>query len=105
MPSYPLNNITAPDQYTPASTLFPLPVLDHINIDVANAAIYWSIAQSNDLTTNLSGAWQPEVFMLPGSRSITRLNMVGVRIRAAIPAAQLPTGSAQAQVTVEAVES
>lgn len=108
MPSYALNNITAPDAYTPTggtATLDPLPVLDHVNIDVVNQAIYWSIKQTNDLTTNLSGSWQPEIFMLPGSRTLTRVGMVGIRVRAAIPAAQLPVGATQAQVTVEAVES
>lgn len=104
MPSYPLNNITAPDNYTAASTLYPLPVLDHINLDVQNAAIYWSIAETNDLTTELSGSWQPEVFMIPGSRVITRPNIIGIRIRAAVPLAQIPAGSSQAQVTAEAVE-
>jgi hypothetical protein len=105
MPSYALNNITAPDKYGKTSTLDPLPVLDHINIDVTNQAIYWSIKQTNQLTTDLSGAWQPEVFMAPGSRSISRHGVVGIRIRAAVAAANLPAGSTQAQVTVEAVES
>jgi hypothetical protein len=104
MPSWPINNLTAPDQYTAASTLYPLPILDHVNLDVANQAIFWSIAQTNDLTTGLSGAWQPEVYMTPGSRSISRQGIVGIRVRAAVPAASLPVGLVQAQVTVEAVE-
>lgn len=105
MPSYALNNITAPDNYNKASTLWPLPILDRINIDVANGGIYWSIAQTNSLTTDRSGAWQPEVFMSPGSRTLSRAGAIGIRIRAAIPAASLPAGSSQAQVTVEAVEA
>lgn len=105
MPSYAINNLTAPDQYTQAGTLSPLPLLDHVNLDVANAAIYWSINQTNALTTDLSGSWQPEVFMLPGSRTLARVGMVGIRVRAAVKAANLPTGQPQAQVTVEAIES
>lgn len=105
MPSYALNNLTAPDQYTAASTLDGLPVLDHVNLDVLNQPIFWSIKQTNDLTTDMSGAWQPEVFMAPGSRTITRAGVVGVRVRAAVPASSLPAGIGGAQVTVEAVQS
>lgn len=105
MTSFALNNITAPDNYTPAGTLDQLPILDHVNIDVTNSAIYWSIKQTTDLTTPYTGTWQPEVFMLPGSRTIARAGIVGIRIRAAVPAAGLPTGGSQAQVTVEAVQS
>lgn len=104
MPSYALNNLTAPDAYTQASTLYPLPVLDHINLDVANQAIYWSICETNALTSDLSGAWQPEVFMAPGSRTIVRPNMIGIRVRAAVRASQLPVGQPQAQVTAEGVQ-
>lgn len=105
MPSYMLNNITAPDNYTAASTLDSLPPLDHINLDVANQAIFWSIKQTNDLTTDVTGAWQPEVYMSPGSRPLYRSGMVGIKVRAAKAAASLPAGAFQAQVTVEAVES
>lgn len=105
MPSFALNNITAPDKYVGSSTLDQLPVLDHVNLDVSNGAIYWSVKQTNDLTTPLSGAWQPEVYMIQGSRTITRRGIVGIRIRAAVAAGSLPAGATQAQVTVEAVES
>lgn len=105
MSSFPLNNITAPDAYTAAATLEQLPVLEHINLDVVNAAIYWSLKQSSNLATDVTGTWQPEVFMLPGSRTLRRAGMVGIRVRAAVPAAQLPAGASQAQVTVEAIEA
>ena len=105
MPSYALNNVTAPDNYTAGSTLDNLPPIDHVNLDVANGGIYWSIKQTNNLTTDLTGSWQPEVYMLPSSRTITRAGIVGIRVRAAVPAGSLPAGASQAQVTVEAVES
>lgn len=105
MPSYMLNNITAPDQYQSTSTLDNLPVLDHVNLDVSNQGIFWSLKQTSDLTTDITGAWQPEVYMLPGSRILDRDGVVGIRIRAAIAAANLPAGGSQAQVTVEAVVS
>lgn len=105
MPSYPLNNVTAPDNApTAASTLDPLPVCDHINLDVTNAAIFWSIKQTNNLTSPQTGAWQPYVYMAPGSRPIQRFGIVGFRFYAAVPQAQLPVGGLQAQVTAEAVE-
>lgn len=98
MPNYALNNVTTADQYTAPNTLAPLPVLDHVNIDVSNAAIYWQLQQTNDLTSDRSGSWQTEVFMSPGSRTLSRAGMVGVRVRSAAP-------GVPAQATVEAVES
>lgn len=105
MSSWALNNIPAPDNYTAASTLDQLPRLDHVNIDVVNGAIYWQLKLA-DPTSGLetTGQWDTEVFMLPGSKSLYRYGTVGIRIRAAIPAGQLPAGSTQAQVTVEAVQ-
>jgi hypothetical protein len=117
--SYPLSNFTAPDAYLPPgqtatnsagaltgpATLYNLPVVDHVNLDVLNAAIYWSIAQADPLDANRAGRWQSEVFMAPGSRVIQRAGIVGVRVRAARLANQLTAGALQAQVTVEAVEA
>jgi hypothetical protein len=101
-----LNAITAPDAYTPASTLGPAGAFaDHINLDSVNAGIYWQICQTpNDAATPQLATWQAEVYMLPGSRSLTRPGVTGVRVRAAIPAAQLPAGGKQAVVTVEMVQ-
>lgn len=104
MPSYSLNNITAPDQYTPKSTLDALPFVDYIIIDVTNSAIFWSIKQVYGTgDSDVAGTWQPEIFMLPGSRQLLRKQVTGIRIRAAIAAANLPATATQAQVTVEAV--
>jgi hypothetical protein len=102
MSSWSLNNITAPDNYTAGSTLENLPILDHINIDVTNGGIFWQLKlAANELES--FGQWDTEVFMITASRTLDRPGMVGIRVRAAIPAAQLPAGSTQAQVTVEAV--
>lgn len=119
MPSYPLNNFTAPDAYLPPgatagngrgqtcgpATLQQLPPIDHVNIDVANTSIYWSIAQAAPLDANRAGTWQDETFMSPGSRTITRQGITGIRVRAAVTASLLPASVVQAQVTVEAVSS
>lgn len=100
-----INNLTAPDAYSSASTLENLPDITAVNIDVANQAIYWQIQQVVAATGLYTEAtWQEETFMLPGSRSIYRAGIRGCRFRAAITAADLPSGSSQAQVTIEAVQ-
>lgn len=110
MSSFALNNITAPDNYTNAATLVGqggvgLPSISRVNIDVSNGGIYWQLLLAQQIqTTDQSGSWDQEVFMATGSRSISRLGIVGVRVRAAVPAANLPAGQSQAQVTVEAVQ-
>lgn len=103
MPSYPLNNVTAPDSYTQASTVGPGGPYDHINLDVANSAIYWSWFELQTDVGRASGSWSPDVFMPPGSRTIRRPGLGGLRFRAAIAGANLPANTQQAQVTVEAV--
>jgi len=109
VPSWALNNITAPDSYTNTSTLQNLPVLDHINIDVYNAAIYWQPKEVLGATNigitapDTLGTWGTEVYMTPGSRSIIRPGLVGIRVRAAVLAANLPYGTSQAQTTIECV--
>lgn len=100
-----INNLTAPDAYTQASTLDNLPYPAGINIDVANSAIVWQVKQVNSPSRlHTEGTWQEETFMLPGSRSIYRSGIRGFRFRAAIPLASLPGTAAQAQVTAEAAQ-
>lgn len=102
--SWAINNLTAPDAYSNASTLQNLPWPGSINIDVANSAIFWQVNQVLSRSgLNTEGTWQEETFMLPGSRSIYRPGLRGFRFRAAIPAAQIPSTGNQAQVTAEAV--
>jgi hypothetical protein len=102
--SWTINNLTAPDSYTPAATLTNLPNVTRITIDAVNQAIVWQLQQA-DQRSGLSteGTWGPETFMLPGSKPLFRSNIRGFRFRAAILAAQLPAGGLQAQVTVEAI--
>jgi hypothetical protein len=102
VPSWALNNITAPDAYTDAATLRNLPFPARVNIDVANGGIYWQVQRTTGTALYSEGAWDSEVFMLPGSRSLIRSGIRGFRVRAAIPAASLPAGQLAAQVTVEA---
>lgn len=103
MASWALNQVTAPDNYADAATLDQLPILDHVNIDVTNQGIYWQVKQTTSLDPRQGGTWNPEVYMAPGSRTLQRAGMVGLRFRAAIAAAQL--AGTQAIVTVECVQS
>lgn len=99
-----LNAITAPDTVSTASTLEGEILLDHVNLDVINQAVYWQIKQVAQAGyPPQTATWQPEVFMGPGSRTIDRPGMTGIRVRAAVKAAALPAGSLQAVVTAEAV--
>jgi hypothetical protein len=99
-----INNLVAPDAYSLASTLQNLPGPTSINIDVSNQAIYWQVQQiTTPQRLYTEASWQEETYMQPGSRSIYRPGLRGFRFRAAVPAASLPSGIGQAQVTVEAV--
>jgi hypothetical protein len=116
--SYALNNFRAPEQYLPVgatatdsagqtcgpATLGPLPLLSHINLNVNNASVYFSLMLTNDLSVVGFGAWQPETFLTPGYMVIQRFGVVGIRVRAAVKATNLPAGGTQAQVTVECVD-
>ena len=96
-----LNAIVAPDAYTAASTIEGVPI-KRINLDVANQAIMWQLKYATG--GSQAGVWDStEVQMSPGSRPLFRPGVVGIRVRAAVPAAQLPAGTAQAVVTVEAI--
>lgn len=109
MPSYPLNNVTAPDNApTPVSTLDNLEICSHVNIDVQNSGIFWSVKEASGPLMGLEriGNWNPYVFMAPSSRTIYNRGsgIIGFRFYAAVPNATLvAAGLVQAQVTVEAV--
>lgn len=90
--------VTAPDSYSPLVTIENIPCQRYI-IDVANQAIYWQLQDS-------PGVWQEnaETPMFPGSRVIQEPSS-GIRIRAYVPAANLPAGQIQAVVTIRAITS
>jgi len=103
MPNASLNNVTAPDAYTQAATIDSGMFVDRINLDVANQAIIWQLKESARGGPPGQASWQAEVLMLPGSRTLTRPFVTGLRFRAATLAANLPAGATQAAVTVELV--
>ncbi len=104
-----INQTVAPDQYIPggqpgASTIESGRFMDHANLDVVNGGIYWSVRITDQPGGSPGlGQYGGEVYMGPGSRTISRANMSGVRFRAAIPLANLPAGQFQALVTLEAI--
>lgn len=104
MPSnYALNNVTAPAN-APDPVLSTLAVgvfVDHFNIDVANAAIFWQlqgVKQPTDPPQMADWSQFAYIQMIPGSRSISRNGVTGIRFYAVNAAA-----SPQAIVTIEAV--
>lgn len=120
MPSFVINNLTAPDNYivivgppptppvaTTPSTLDLLPICDHVNIDVLNSPILWAVKEARQpWGMEQQGDWQVEVFMVPGSRTIYNRGggIIGFRFRAYVLAANIVAPQLQAQVTIEAVQ-
>lgn len=103
MPNASINKLTAPDAFTTASTIAPGRAVDHINISVSNQGIFWQLFEYTQPQSARAGYNTSEVFMPPGSVTIDREGICGIRVRAAIAAASLPAGQAQAVVSVEAV--
>lgn len=98
-----LNTCTPGDSYSAACTIETTHI-KRVLLDVSNQAIYWQLKRAVAPNTS-AGNWEwHETYMIPGSRVITRSGIVGIRIRAAVPAASLPAGATQAVVTVEAVK-
>lgn len=94
--NFALNNVTTSDGYTTANTLEGLPQSARVNIDVSNNAIYWQLKRVSARAPQ--GDWEQEVFMIPGSRSLNRTGITGIRVRSAV------SGKAS-QVTVEVITS
>lgn len=93
-----LNNVTAPDEYTPAATLF-CPKTVRVRLQVNNQAIYWQRGVQQPGGGVEFPASAPEEFQPPGA-VVFEEECDLIRVRAAIPAASLPLGIKQAQVTI-----
>lgn len=91
-----LNNITAPDAYSAAATV-RAPGSTKLFITVSNQAVYWQLGYGPG-----GGAvsWdEEEVFRPPGLYE-GPVRCDAIRVRAAVPAAELPPPLEPAQVTV-----
>jgi len=105
VPSYALNAVTAPDKPSQNATLQGSGFFSRVNLDVVNESIFWQLLQINNPGDPYRLAtWQQPVQMIPGSRTLIRWGIVGVRFYAVIPAASLPAGTNQAIVTAELVQ-
>jgi hypothetical protein len=94
-----INALTAPDSYTAASTIENAPI-QRIILDIVNQAVIVNLKLA---TSGMYGNWDStEIYLIPQFKQMNR-RVVGIRFRAAVPAAQLPAGTLQAVVTVEAV--
>ncbi|HWW67310.1 MAG TPA: hypothetical protein VNY83_04950 [Solirubrobacterales bacterium] len=92
-----LNNFTAPDAYNDRVGTLICPASVRVRLQVNNQAIFW---QRGHQVPGGGVNWsEAEEFLLPGLYSFDE-TCEATRVRAAIPGAQLPAGSAQAQVTI-----
>lgn len=94
----PLNNQTAPDAYEEAAQII-CPGATRLNLIVSNQAIYYELGDTP--ANGTIPTWRSEVYCPPSYQSLDQ-NFDAIRVRAAIPAAQIPAGSLQAQVTAVA---
>ncbi len=76
-----LNNITAPAQYTAASTL-SCPGTARVRLQVNNAAIFWQRGKQPPGGGGV-GYFEPEEFLLPGLYSFDEVCDT-IRVRAAV---------------------
>lgn len=95
----PLNNAKAPDDYSADEGFLRCPGTSLIRIWVNNQAIYWQRGIANPGGGGID--WRPEEeFLLPGIHEFPD-KVDAIRVRAAIPAAQLEAnGKRPAQVTI-----
>jgi hypothetical protein len=99
---YSLNNITAPDAYAQASTLY-CQSTRRLNLDVSNGAIYYQLGSGQIGSAGGDPIWDAtEYYMTPSFRALDRA-CDAIRIRAAVVASKLPAGQPQAQATVHAL--
>jgi hypothetical protein len=90
------NNFTAPDTFSDAG-LVPCPNAGRLRMFVNNQAIYWRRGFAPPGGKGIR--WEDEEYLIPGIYSFNdRADYV--QVRAAIPAASIPEGESQAQVTI-----
>jgi hypothetical protein len=89
-----LNNVTTQDSYVPDTELFCEGAVK-LNVQVFNAAIYYSYRPRTRQHPIQSGSWSPEVILGPGVYLLAR-RAEAIRVRSAV------TGK-PAQVTIEAI--
>lgn len=92
-----LPNFTAPDEYSESTGFLRCQETVRVRINVSNQSIFWR--RGSGLVGGNVGNWEPEEELPPGRYSLNDL-CDAIQVRAAVPAAKLPVGSLQAQVSV-----
>jgi hypothetical protein len=98
-----INSLTAPDAYTPQSTIENEPT-NWFVVTVVNQPVIRQLKITSPNTPGMGGWWEEnnEAEIVPGLWIVNRVHMVGIRFRAATLAANLG-GQPQAIINVEAV--
>lgn len=80
--AYSLNNATPGVAYAATATLEGLEPCVKVNFAVSNGLVFYQIKTASFGIHGASGTWLPEVALVPGSKSVTRNGITGVRVRA-----------------------
>jgi hypothetical protein len=92
-----LENFTAPDEYSEGAGFLRCQDTVRVRINVSNQSIFWRRgfgSAGGDV-----GNWEAEEELPPGRYSLND-RCDALQVRAAVPAASLPPGTLQAQVSL-----
>lgn len=92
-----LDNFTAPDAYSEEVGFLRCQESVRVRLNVHNQSIFWR--RGHGLAGGNVGDWDPEEELPPGIYSLNDI-FDAIGVRAAVPAAALPKGVTQAQVTL-----
>jgi hypothetical protein len=92
-----LPNFTAPDEYEEGNGFIRCQDTVRVRINVSNQSIFWR--RGSGAAGGSVGNWEPEEELPPGRYSLND-RCDAIQVRAAIPAASLPPGKQQAQVSL-----
>lgn len=92
-----LPNFTAPDEYSDEVGKLLCPKTVRVRFNINNQAIWWRRGLSPAGGGGIS--WEEEEFLPPGVYSLNE-RCEYVQVRAAVPAAELPPETLQAQVSI-----
>lgn len=92
-----LANFTAPDEYSEVVGFLRCQSTVRVRLNVANQSIFWR--RGHGAVGGNVGSWEPEEELPPGIFSLND-ECDAIQVRAAVPAAKLPTGVASAQVSL-----
>lgn len=92
-----LANFTAPDEYDEVVGFLRCQDTVRVRINVSNQSIFWR--RGTGAAGGNVGNWEAEEELPPGRYSLNDI-CDALQVRAAVPAASLPPGAIQAQVSL-----